>query len=81
MAAADATSQTPAGAAPLITPDEGGSLQVQKLRPDATAPTRGSQFAAGYDLYAAEETLLKAGGRGAVPTGIAIAVPVGTCMF
>ncbi|KAF2404018.1 dUTP diphosphatase [Trichodelitschia bisporula] len=54
------------------------SLQIQLLSESAKAPTRGSKFAAGLDLYAAEETVIPARGRGFVATGIAIAVPVGT---
>jgi len=32
------------------------TLDFVKLRKTATAPTKGSQKAAGYDLYSAEET-------------------------
>jgi dUTP pyrophosphatase len=55
-------------------------LLVKKLVPTAQAPTRGSAFAAGYDLYAAKETVIPAKGKAGVDTGIAIAVPEGTCM-
>jgi dUTP pyrophosphatase len=55
-------------------------LLVKKLVESAQAPTRGSAFAAGYDIYAAKETVIPAKGKGAVDTGIAIAVPEGTCM-
>ncbi|EFR03006.1 deoxyuridine 5'-triphosphate nucleotidohydrolase [Nannizzia gypsea CBS 118893] len=53
-------------------------LQVQKLVPEARAPTRGSAFAAGYDLYAAKDTEIPGRGKGLVSTGLAIAVPEGT---
>ncbi|KGO76246.1 DeoxyUTP pyrophosphatase [Penicillium italicum] len=53
-------------------------LLVKKLVESAQAPTRGSAFAAGYDIYAAKETVIPAKGKGAVDTGIAIAVPEGT---
>ena len=34
-------------------------ISVKKLREDATLPTRGSEYAAGYDLYAAiDETIV-----------------------
>jgi len=56
-------------------------LLVKKLVESAQAPTRGSAFAAGYDLYAAKETVIPAKGKAGVDTGIAIAVPEGTCMF
>lgn len=54
-------------------------LLVKKLTETATAPTRGSAFAAGYDLYAAKDTVIPAKGKGLVDTGLAIAVPEGTC--
>ncbi|EGE00156.1 deoxyuridine 5'-triphosphate nucleotidohydrolase [Trichophyton tonsurans CBS 112818] len=53
-------------------------LQVKKLVPEARAPTRGSAFAAGYDLYAAKETVIPGRGKGLVSTGLAIAVSEGT---
>lgn len=55
-------------------------LLVKKLVESAKAPTRGSAFAAGYDLYSAKETVIPAKGKGLVDTGLAIAVPEGTCM-
>jgi dUTPase len=54
-------------------------LFVKKLTDAATPPTRGSAFAAGYDLYSAKETLIPARGKALVDTGIAVAVPVGCC--
>ncbi|KAL4907525.1 hypothetical protein BDW74DRAFT_176283 [Aspergillus multicolor] len=54
------------------------ALQVKKLTPTARAPTRGSAFAAGYDLYAAKEIVIPAKGKGLVDTGLAVAVPEGT---
>jgi dUTP pyrophosphatase len=54
-------------------------LLVKKLTESAKAPTRGSAFAAGYDLYSAKETVIPAKGKGMVDTGLAIAVPEGTC--
>ncbi|RDW70825.1 uncharacterized protein DSM5745_08336 [Aspergillus mulundensis] len=54
------------------------ALQVKKLTPAARAPTRGSAFAAGYDLYAAKEIVIPAKGKGLVDTGLAVAVPEGT---
>lgn len=55
-------------------------LLVKKLTESAQAPTRGSAFAAGYDLYSAKETVIPAKGKALVDTGLAIAVPEGTCM-
>ncbi|EEH42962.2 deoxyuridine 5'-triphosphate nucleotidohydrolase [Paracoccidioides brasiliensis Pb18] len=53
-------------------------LMVKKLVSTARAPTRGSAFAAGYDLYCAAPTVIPAKGKGLVDTGLAIAVPEGT---
>lgn len=55
-------------------------LLVKKLVDSARAPTRGSSFAAGYDLYSAKETVIPAKGKAMVDTGLAMAVPEGTCM-
>lgn len=55
-------------------------LLVKKLVDSARAPSRGSAFAAGYDMYSAKETVIPAKGKAMVDTGIAIAVPEGTCM-
>lgn len=53
-------------------------LQVQRLSDNATIPTRGSKFAAGYDLYASADMVILKGGRTVVPTDITIAVPPST---
>lgn len=56
------------------------NVNIKKLRDSATIPTKGSEYAAGYDLYACSDediyilnphTVLK------VPTGIAMAIPNG----
>lgn len=57
------------------------ALQVKKLSPAGRLPTRGSAFAAGYDLYAARDTTVPARGKVLVDTDISIAVPGGTCTF
>lgn len=54
-------------------------LLIKKLSDKAKLPTRGSAYAAGYDLYAAKETTIPARGKALVDTDIAIAVPAGTC--
>lgn len=55
------------------------ALQVELIAGSAgKAPTRGSEFAAGYDLYSAEDKVIPARGRTVVKTGIKIAVPAGT---
>lgn len=53
-------------------------LQVKRLTDSSKLPTRGSAFAAGYDLYASESVVVKSKDRALVPTGIAISVPLGT---
>ena len=55
-------------------------LQVKKLRDGAKIPTRGSEQAAGYDLYACleDEVLTIAPHTTAkIPTGLAVAIPDG----
>ena len=54
------------------------ALQIQKLSADARLPTRGSAFAAGYDIYAARACIIPARGKALVDTDIAMAVPAGT---
>ena len=52
-------------------------LKLKKLNDNAIIPTRGSEKAAGYDLYAAEEASIKAGETVKIGTGIAVAIPDG----
>ena len=55
-------------------------LQVKKLRPGAKLPSRGSEQAAGYDLYAClDEAALTIAPHATVkiPTGLAVAIPDG----
>jgi dUTP pyrophosphatase len=54
------------------------SLFVKKLDESAVIPTRGSELSAGYDLSSVEDVVIPSLGRVAVPTGLAIKVPVGT---
>ena len=53
-------------------------LRVRLLSPNATVPKRGSNEAAGYDVYASDDGIVSARGKSVVPTGIAITVPNGT---
>lgn len=53
-------------------------LQVKRLSENATIPKRGSDGAAGYDLYSASDCVIPARGKGLVPTEISIAIPYGT---
>lgn len=47
----------------------------------ATIPTRGSEYAAGYDLYAAiaETVVIPAHSTIKIPTGLALEIPIGYC--
>jgi len=54
-------------------------LQVRCLNPRAEIPKRASTDAAGYDLHACDTVVIKPGSVIAVPTGISIRVPAGTC--
>ncbi|TAQ84836.1 hypothetical protein B7494_g6840 [Chlorociboria aeruginascens] len=54
------------------------ALLIKKLSDKARLPTRGSAFAAGYDLYAARETVVPARGKALVETDLSMAVPGGT---
>ena len=49
-------------------------LPVRRLRPEARPPERAHPGDAGLDLFAAEGRDIAAGGRAAVPTGLAIAL-------
>lgn len=59
-------------------PTSAPALQIKLLSQTAKAPTRGSAFAAGYDLYASKATTIPARGKVLVDTDISIAVPAGT---
>ena len=55
------------------------TIAVKKLRPNACLPTYGTEFSAGADLYACLEdpVTVEPGQTVAIPTGIAMEVPVG----
>lgn len=53
------------------------SLPTKLLNENATAPTYGSEHAAGMDLYAAHAATIPAGRHAIVKTGIAVAIPHG----
>lgn len=52
-------------------------LYFKKLSDQATCPSRGSDLAAGYDLYSAETVTIPKQGKALVKTDIAIALPEG----
>jgi dUTP pyrophosphatase len=56
-----------------VTPE----LPVRLLRPDGRLPARAHPGDAGLDLAAAEPCEIAPGGRAAVPTGVAVAIPPG----
>ena len=53
------------------------NVQFAKLDADARLPTQGSALAAGWDLYALEETIIPKGATTFIPTGLACAIPEG----
>ena len=55
------------------------TINVKKLNENATLPTRGSEYAAGYDLYACtnEDICIKPHETAKIGTGLSIAVPNG----
>ena len=54
-----------------------GILKVQRLNNNAALPKRSTEGAAGYDLCAAHDCIIPAGGKGLVKTGLSISFPVG----
>jgi len=52
-------------------------MMYECIDPNAQAPTRGSEGAAGFDLYSAEEVGLMPGDRHLVSTGIKVAIDFG----
>jgi dUTP pyrophosphatase len=66
---------------PVTKVDAAPPLLIKKLSDKARLPTRGSAFAAGYDIYAAKDTVVPARGKVLVDTDISMAVPAGTCTF
>lgn len=53
------------------------SIDFAKLHPDARLPTQGSADAAGWDLYALEETTVVRHKSTLIRTGLATAIPSG----
>lgn len=55
-------------------------VKTKKLTDDARLPTKGTEGAACFDLYASETVILESrGGRRKIPTGIAMEIPDGYC--
>ena len=55
------------------------NIKVKKLKPGATVPTRGSKFAAGADLYSAEDAdvVIEPSETKFIGTGLAMEIPEG----
>ena len=53
------------------------NVKFAKLDDNAQLPTQGSAQAAGWDLYALEETIVIKGASVMIPTGLACAIPEG----
>jgi dUTP pyrophosphatase len=56
---------------------DSNKLEFLKLDDRAMLPSRGSEHAAGLDLYSVENISLQPGERAAVRTGLAVAIPIG----
>lgn len=52
-------------------------IKVKKLNPWSKLPNRGSEYAAGYDLYADEDAEIEPGQTKLISTGIAVEIPEG----
>jgi dUTP pyrophosphatase len=52
-------------------------INVKKLSDYATIPTQGTEFAAGYDLYAAEDAVVVCGSRKLIKTNISMEITPG----
>ncbi|MFC1617768.1 dUTP diphosphatase [Patescibacteria group bacterium] len=52
-------------------------IRIKKLNPDAKLPYHGSEAAAGYDVFAVEETKIPPGKSVLIPTGLALEIPPG----
>ena len=54
-------------------------INLKKLNKNALIPKRGSEFSAGYDLYACIDNniIIKSGETVKIPTGISIEIPIG----
>lgn len=52
-------------------------IKIKKLEPEAIIPTKGSNAAAGVDLYAPRALAIHPGSNGVINTGLAIEIPDG----
>ncbi len=52
-------------------------VNIMRISAHAKIPTRGSEYAAGYDLYSSEDIVIEAGETRIIPTGIVMEIPNG----
>ena len=52
-------------------------LRIKKLDPKAFLPAKGSEHAAGYDLFSIEAVTIPAKQKALISTGIAMQIPIG----
>lgn len=52
-------------------------VKIKLLNPDAKVPIHASEEAAGFDIYASEETILEPGKQSIVKTGVALEIEPG----
>lgn len=52
-------------------------INIKKLSENAIVPSKGTSFAAGYDLYAAEDAIIVCGGRKLIKTNISMEITPG----
>lgn len=57
------------------------NVLITRLDPDLPLPSRGHPGDAGLDLYSRVDAVIAPGRRSLVPTGVAIALPVGYAAF
>lgn len=50
-------------------------MNIKLLNYEATIPTRGTEYSAGYDLYACNDATITPGGSEMVGTGVAMEIP------
>lgn len=53
------------------------NIEIKKLSENAIIPTQGTIYAAGYDLFAAEDAIVVCGSRKLIKTNISMAIPSG----
>ena len=65
-------------ASPKVIPLTSTTLNIVKRHPNAITPTKGSDHAAGYDLYAVEHVIIPPKGLALIDTGISAQFPTST---